>query len=299
MKRTLLLTLALLFTLTLSAGAAVTYDKVTIKAPKSTARALDVKVGTTSNAYLTGSGVFTAVSAVLGGGYGATGVTIASTGNIQTNGTLTVDGLATLTGGLVTGTGFAGTGVTVTAAGAIQADTTLEVTGISTLTGAVTCTNGISTGTGFAGTGATISAAGDMETDGAITAGTTLKSNGNLWGRKQFAPTATTAGAFAPTSGVNSRTCFLMTYAGTTTITLPDPTGSYSGYEWEFVQTTANIMYIDCANKIVSDGVLTSDRVLFDTVGHMIGSKATCYCDGVKWYVFNTGGTTATVEAAD
>lgn len=39
-----------------------------------------------------------ASTATIGGGYGSTGATIAATGNIQTNGTLTVDGASTLTG---------------------------------------------------------------------------------------------------------------------------------------------------------------------------------------------------------
>ena len=66
----------------------------------------------------------------VGGGYGSTGLAIAATGNIQTNGTLTVDGLATLNAGIAVDTNkftVADTSGNVSTAG------TLGVTGISTL----------------------------------------------------------------------------------------------------------------------------------------------------------------------
>ena len=66
----------------------------------------------------------------VGGGYGSTGLAIAATGNIQTNGTLTVDGLATLNAGIAVDTNkftVADTTGNVSTAG------TLGVTGISTL----------------------------------------------------------------------------------------------------------------------------------------------------------------------
>ncbi|MGH9856801.1 MAG: hypothetical protein ACRD4B_03055, partial [Acidobacteriota bacterium] len=50
----------------------------------------------------------------IGGGYGATGASIASSGNIQTNGALTVDGTATLTGAVTASSGLTINGTTTT-----------------------------------------------------------------------------------------------------------------------------------------------------------------------------------------
>lgn len=74
-------------------------------------------------------------AATIGGGYGSTGVTISAAGNIQANGTLTVDGASTLTGEVQIGGGYGSTGVTVTTAGNVSANGTLTVDGLSTLAG--------------------------------------------------------------------------------------------------------------------------------------------------------------------
>ena len=88
-----------------------------------------VKIATTATGVVvtgdTGTDTLT-----VGGGYGSTGLAIAATGNIQTNGTLTVDGLATLNAGIAVDTNkftVADTTGNVSTAG------TLGVTGISTL----------------------------------------------------------------------------------------------------------------------------------------------------------------------
>ena len=68
-----------------SSGSGVTVDGVLLKDGAATA-----------------TGAVTGGSAVVGGGYGSTGATVAATGNISTNGTLVVDGTSTLTGAVTT-----------------------------------------------------------------------------------------------------------------------------------------------------------------------------------------------------
>ncbi|MEN6581687.1 MAG: hypothetical protein ABFD54_04500 [Armatimonadota bacterium] len=111
--------------------------------------------GTTSEFSIGEGGAVTAAgdvaSATLttGGGYGSTGCSIAATGNIQTNGTLTVDGASTLTGAVTVGTGYAGTGATLGATGAIQTKGALTVDGATTskivANGTITCAAGSTT----------------------------------------------------------------------------------------------------------------------------------------------------------
>jgi hypothetical protein len=110
-----------------------------------------VKIATTATGVVvtgdTGTDTLT-----VGGGYGSTGLAIAATGNIQTNGTLTVDGLATLNAGIAVDTNkftVADTSGNVSTAG------TLDVTGISTL--------GIINASGLA------SLDGGIDVDGAFT----------------------------------------------------------------------------------------------------------------------------------
>src|SRR3989344_3516617 len=96
-------------------------------------------------------------SLTIGGGYGATGVTISTTGNIEGNGTLTIDGASTLAGG------YASTGVTVSDVGNLSAAGTLTIDGTSTLSGEVTI------GGGYGSTGVTIADNGNIQTNGTLT----------------------------------------------------------------------------------------------------------------------------------
>ena len=73
----------------------------------------------------------------VGGGYGSTGVSISNTGNIQANGTLTIDGAGAIDS-LQVGGGYGSTGVSISNTGNIQANGTLTIDGASVLTGNVT-----------------------------------------------------------------------------------------------------------------------------------------------------------------
>jgi hypothetical protein len=128
-------------------------------------------------------GATTPASVVAGGGYGSTGVTISSAGNIQANGTLTVDGASTLTGAVGIGGGYGSTGVSISAAGVVQANGALTVDGASTLTGAVAANGGFSVDTpafvvadtsGNVSTTGTLSVTGASTLTGAVTAGSNV-----------------------------------------------------------------------------------------------------------------------------
>jgi len=95
---------------------------------------------------ITGSLLTTGI-AQFAGGYGNSGVTITTAGNISTDGSLTVDGVTvinnttTITGSLLTtgptqfAGGYGNSGVTITAAGNISTDGELRVEGITNLRG--------------------------------------------------------------------------------------------------------------------------------------------------------------------
>ena len=82
-------------------------------------------------------GAATHNSVAIGGGYGFTGCTISAAGNIQANGTLTIDSTSALTGAVTIGNGYSGTGSTLGATGAAQFKGALTVDTTSILTGAV------------------------------------------------------------------------------------------------------------------------------------------------------------------
>ena len=88
-----------------------------------------VKIATTATGVVvtgdTGTDTLT-----VGGGYGSTGLAIAATGNIQTNGTLTVDGLATLNAGIAVDTNKF---TVADNTGNVSTAGTLNVTGTSAL----------------------------------------------------------------------------------------------------------------------------------------------------------------------
>ena len=104
--------------------------------------------GTTVTGTLASTGALTAASIVctagitVGGGYGATGVTISTAGVLQMDGALTVGGSATLasivcTAGITVGGGYGATGATISTAGVGQFNGALTTDGLLTATGGV------------------------------------------------------------------------------------------------------------------------------------------------------------------
>ena len=90
-----------------------------------------------SGASMVLTGGMTSDSATIGGGYGSTGVTITSAGNIQANGLLAVDGTSTLAGEVQIGGGYGSTGVTITTTGNISMDGNLSCSELKTTSGEI------------------------------------------------------------------------------------------------------------------------------------------------------------------
>tara|TARA_R100001443_G_scaffold25193_1_gene37920 strand:+ start:30519 stop:31334 length:816 start_codon:yes stop_codon:yes gene_type:complete len=90
-----------------------------------------------SGASMVLTGSMTSDSATIGGGYGSTGTTITSAGNIQTNGLLAVDGTSTLAGEVQIGGGHGSTGVTITTTGNISMDGNLSCNQLKTTSGSI------------------------------------------------------------------------------------------------------------------------------------------------------------------
>lgn len=94
-------------------------------------------------------------------------------------------------------------------------------------------------------------------------------------------------------------------YAGATTITLPDPAAGIVGATFfitELVDQALTIVGGSTANnnQIIADGVLTCDNVAFSTSSHKIGAMARVTCiSATKWLITNASGCAMTVEAAD
>lgn len=94
-------------------------------------------------------------------------------------------------------------------------------------------------------------------------------------------------------------------FAGATTITLPDPSAGIVGATFqiaELVDQTLTIVGGSVANnnQIIAHNVLTSDSVAFSTAGHKIGAMARVTCiSATKWLITNASGCTMTPEAAD
>jgi hypothetical protein len=207
---------------------------------------VDINGGTLDNVVIGGATPAAAAVTTLdasgactfGGGYGSTGVTVSAAGNIQANGTLTVDSTSTLTGNVTIGNGYAGTGSTLAAAG------TGQFKGALTTDGALTA-DSAAIGGGYGSTGVSISNAGVIEANGAIT------SDGAVTGATFVAadattPTISTAAGKTNTGGVkvNGKTSGSATFttadetaqdvnlafaaqtSGAATCTIPDMAGS-------------------------------------------------------------------------
>lgn len=123
---------------TLSASGSLLIDLQVASASK-------FKADKSGNATFAGS--MTSDSAVIGGGYGSTGVTISSAGNIQANGTLTIDSTALISGQLTADGGItADSGVFTVAdtSGNIHTSGTLDVDSTSTFGNTITLDNATS-----------------------------------------------------------------------------------------------------------------------------------------------------------
>ena len=99
-------------------------------------------------------------AAYLAGGYGTTGVTISSGGNVSANGNLIIDGTSTLTGEVQIGGGYGSTGITLTDTGNISADGSLTVGSFYA--------DEIFIGGGYGDTGVTITSTGAISADGGV-----------------------------------------------------------------------------------------------------------------------------------
>jgi len=98
--------------------------------------------GITTSEVLTATGLVDAGLLDVGGGYGSTGASIDTDGNIATNGTVDVDSTLTVGGG------FGNTGLTISSSGSISTDGFAYIGG------------------GYGSTGTTISTSGNISTDG-------------------------------------------------------------------------------------------------------------------------------------
>lgn len=92
---------------------------------------------------------------------------------------------------------------------------------------------------------------------------------------------------------------------GATTVTLPNPGASIVGATLHIAQTANQDLIIVGGstannNKIVADGVATSDQVSFATASHKIGAMARVTCiSATQWLITNASSCAMTVEAAD
>ena len=128
---------------------------------------------------ISGNSLAVTVGSTFGGGYGSTGLSIQSDGDLLMNGNLTTDGTVTIGGETKIGGGYNDTGVTISASGSIQADGGLTIGGNSAFTGRITITGStvasgdLTVGGGYGSVGSgglTIAASGGaITTNGTIT----------------------------------------------------------------------------------------------------------------------------------
>lgn len=97
----------------------------------------------------------------------------------------------------------------------------------------------------------------------------------------------------------------ICSYAGATTITLPDPVAGLIGktlFVVEAVDQALTVVGGSTANnnQIIADGVLTSDNIAFSTSAHKIGAMCRITCiSATKWLITNASSCAMAVEAAD
>tara|TARA_E500000305_G_scaffold84528_1_gene70490 strand:- start:336 stop:1424 length:1089 start_codon:yes stop_codon:yes gene_type:complete len=135
---------------------------------------------------ISGNSLAVTVGSTFGGGYGSTGLSIQSDGDLLMNGNLTTDGTATIAGQTKVGGGYGNTGLT------FQSDGDLLMNGNQTVDGTITTGGTIQSGTkliaqdnvetqsaivagsatlggGYGSTGVTISSTGNIQANGTLT----------------------------------------------------------------------------------------------------------------------------------
>ena len=140
-----------------------------------------------------GSALLTIDSLQVGGGYGSTGVSISNTGNIQANGTLTIDGASVLTGNVTAGADLAVNGgdITTTSTTANLFNTTATTLNI----GGAATTISLGAGSGTTTVNNDLAVSGTLTSTGLITAdgGLTVSPSQNFIasGSSLFSPDVT------------------------------------------------------------------------------------------------------------
>ena len=155
-------------------------------------------------------------AAYLAGGYGTTGVTISSGGNISANGNLIIDGTSTLTSEVQIGGGYGSTGITLTDTGNISADGSLTVGSFYA--------DEIFIGGGYGDTGVTITSTGAISADGGVfadafyskTGGSAIDFNDNI----DLDGTFTASGAISGAGSLTIDGNITLTDAASGTVTI-------------------------------------------------------------------------------
>lgn len=183
---------------------------------------------------------------------------------------------------------------------AVSADAASQyVPGLRIGTGNLLITNGtVTVKDSNAATKVTIApSTGNITTSGTITAGGAVTA--------PYMPIVNETGASRTIASTDFGKIIACSYAGATTITLPDPSSGIVGatlFITELVDQTLTIVGGSTANnnQIIADGVLTSDSVAFSTSSHKIGAMCRVTCiSATKWLITNASGCAMTPEAAD
>lgn len=140
-------------------------------------------------------------------------------------------------------------------------------------------------------------------TTGNTTIGGTLTVSGNA--TLPYTPIVSETTAARTVTSADFGKVIVCSYAGATTVTLPDPSASTVGAVFYVAQTVdQNLTIVGGStadnDQIVADGVATSDNVAFSTASHKIGAMARVTgISATQWLITNASACTMTVEAAD
>lgn len=182
-------------------------------------------------------------------------------------------------------------------AGAVVVGGTLAVGGATTQTGEWQA------GGGYGSTGCTIATSGNVSTNGALVVDGTATVSGILYAGVK--PIVNLTDQTLTISSAHYGRYVACSYAGTTTVTLPDPSAGTVGVEFYIVQTVDQTLTIVGGstannNQIICEGVATSDNVSYSTGGAKIGAMARVVgISATKWLITNASECALTPEAAD
>ena len=206
-----------------------------------------------------GSGSITGVTAVIGGGFGSTGCTLSSAGNMQCDGAATIGGNATVTGtaaisATTIGGGFGSTGCTISSAGVLQCNGASTIGGAQTVTGTLNANGGLAVDTSafvVANTSGNTQIAGTLGVTGtstlvgavSISGATTLAGLNKITAGTSI--TVTNGAAFALTATFQP-----ITAAGTVTPTITIPAAGVYACIYNTSAQTVNIA--DTGNQVLS-----------------------------------------------